>query len=106
MLNLEHSNDFNSTYLFFGFCKFMFAGVVAVIILNIVCLAYYKLPVHITTKTGVTDYYWEPHTYYSKMTEGFGYGKMNNEGFNNIKDYTKGENVNVLLMGSSQMEAT
>jgi hypothetical protein len=38
------------------------------------------------------------------MTEGFGYGKMNNEGFNNVNDYSS-EPIDILLMGSSQMEA-
>jgi hypothetical protein len=39
------------------------------------------------------------------MTEGFGYGEMNNEGFNNIQDYFF-QPIEILLMGSSQMEGT
>lgn len=85
--------------------KFGLAGITAFLILNIFCLVYYKLPVHITTKTGVTDYMWEKHIYYSKMTEGFGYGKMNNEGFNNLQDYNA-QPIDILVMGSSQMEGT
>ncbi|GHV09213.1 hypothetical protein FACS189485_21530 [Spirochaetia bacterium] len=85
--------------------KVIAAGIMALFILSVFCLFYYNLPVHLTSKTGTTDYVWEKHAYYSKMTEGFGYGRMNNEGFNNLKDYTA-EPVDVLLMGSSQMEAT
>jgi hypothetical protein len=85
--------------------KIIFAGIIAFLFLNIFCFVYYNLPVHITTKTGVTDYFWETHAYYSKMTEGFGYGKMNNEGFNNIQDYSL-QPIDILLMGSSQMEGT
>jgi hypothetical protein len=83
--------------------KFVFAGITAFLFLNIFCFVYYNLPVHVTTKTGVTDYSWETHAYYSKMTEGFGHGKMNNEGFNNIRDYLS-QPIDILLMGSSHME--
>jgi hypothetical protein len=37
------------------------------------------------------------------MAEGFGHGKMNNEGYNNIYDYN-GQEINVLLMGTSHIE--
>jgi hypothetical protein len=86
-------------------CRFIIAGFAAFTFLNILCFVYYNMPVHITSKTGATDYVWEQHAYYSKMTEGFGYGKMNNEGFNNLHDYNA-QPINVLLMGSSQMEGT
>jgi hypothetical protein len=38
------------------------------------------------------------------MTEGFGYGRKNNEGFTNLEDY-HAQPVDILLMGSSHMEA-
>jgi hypothetical protein len=85
--------------------KIMGAGVAAFAALNLFCLIYDRLPVHITSKTGATDYVWEKHFYYSTMTEGFGYGRMNNEGFNNLADYHSGDAVEVLLMGSSHTEA-
>jgi hypothetical protein len=85
--------------------KFILAGITAFLVLNIFCFVYYNIPVHITTKTGVTDYIWEKHVYYSKMTEGFGYGKTNNEGFNNIQDYNA-QPIDILVMGSSHMEGT
>jgi hypothetical protein len=85
--------------------KIIAAGIVAFFVLSSFCLAYYNIPVHITSKTGTTDYVWEKHAYYSKMTEGFGHGRMNNEGFNNLEDYLA-QPIDILLMGSSQMEAT
>jgi hypothetical protein len=87
------------------FMKIIAAGIIAFLILTLFCFAYYNLPVHSSSKTGTTDYVWEKHAYYSKMTEGFGYGKMNNEGFNNLADYN-GQRVDLLVMGSSQMEGT
>ena len=84
--------------------KFVVAGIIAFIFLNILCIFYYINPDFISTKNEVTDFYWEPHSYYSRMTEGFGYGKMNNEGFNNIQDYNYGQPIDILLMGSSHME--
>ncbi|MDR2392966.1 MAG: hypothetical protein LBD93_02255 [Treponema sp.] len=87
------------------FIKVITAGSIAFLVLTLCCFAYYNLPVHSSSKTGTTDYVWEKHAYYSKMTEGFGYGKMNNEGFNNLADY-HGQRVDLLVMGSSQMEGT
>jgi hypothetical protein len=37
------------------------------------------------------------------LVEGFGYGKMNNEGYNNIDDY-ESQKIDILLMGSSHIE--
>ena len=86
------------------FFKLIVAGIIAFIFLNILCIFYYINPDSLPTKNGVTDFFWEPSSYYSKMTEGFGYGKMNNEGFNNIQDYEHNQPIDILLMGSSHME--
>ena len=85
--------------------NYFIAGFFAFIFLNILCIIYYLNPVHITTETGVTDYFWEKSAYYSKMTEGYGYGRMNNEGFNNLNDYNN-QRIEILLMGTSHMEGT
>ena len=53
--------------------------------------------------SGITDIVAEPYSTYCYAIEGFGYGKMNNEGFQNRYDYN-GQNIRVLLMGSSHME--
>ncbi len=69
------------------------------------CIFYYNIPVHSTSKDGATDYVWEPNKFYSRWTEGFGYGRTNNEGYYDYKKYKKSDNVDILVMGSSHMEA-
>jgi hypothetical protein len=86
-----------------GSLKIFFAGFAAVIILSIFCLFYYKSSLYTRNTSGVTDIVAEPYSTYRYATEGFGYGKMNNEGFQNLYDYN-GQNINVLIMGSSHME--
>lgn len=85
--------------------KFIPAGFVAFLILTLLCFVYYHIPVHSSSQIGATDYAWEAGAYYNKMTEGIGYGRMNNEGFNNLRDFNE-QNIDMLLMGSSQMEGT
>ncbi|GHV00259.1 hypothetical protein FACS189483_10210 [Spirochaetia bacterium] len=84
--------------------KIITAGMMALFVLTIFCLVYYNIPVHVTSKSGTTDYVWGKYAYYSKMTEGFGTGRMNNEGFNNLEDYNA-QSIDILLMGSSQNAA-
>ena len=84
--------------------KVLISGLIAFIILSFFCAFYYNSPVHYTNNDGSTDYIWDSNYYYSRMTEGFGYGKTNNEGLMNEFDYTPGMNINVLVMGSSHIE--
>jgi hypothetical protein len=85
------------------FAKFIVAGIVAFIFLNIFCLVYYNVPGHVAGKTGATDYVYPQYARYSQMVEGFGRGRLNNEGYNNIDDYNA-QKIDVLLMGSSHIE--
>ena len=90
---------------FFGWLiKAGIAGMIAFALLCAFCFFWYNVPVHYENPTGATEYYWQEHKFYSKGTEGFALGKTNNEGFNNLKDYSEGEHINILLMGSSHME--
>ena len=83
--------------------KIFLAGFTAVIILSIFCLFYYRSSLYMRNASGVTDIVAEPYSTYCYAIEGFGYGKMNNEGFQNRYDYTR-QNISILLMGSSHME--
>jgi hypothetical protein len=83
--------------------KFIFAGITAFLFLNVFCLVYYNIPGHISGATGATDYVYPNFTRYSQLVEGFSYGKLNNEGYNNIDDY-KSQKIDILLMGSSHIE--
>lgn len=80
------------------------AGLAALLLLCLWCSVYYNVPVHYTNETGATEYKWESHKFYRKGTEGFAFGRTNNDGFNNLKDYEPGEKIDILLMGSSHME--
>ena len=85
--------------------KVMLSGIIACAVLTGFCMLYYNVPVHDSTLDGVTDYSWEPNKFYSAGTEGFAWGKTNNEGYSNAFDYSAGQDVDVLIMGSSHMEA-
>lgn len=84
--------------------KALAAGLAALLLLNIWCYFYYNVPVHYTNETGATEYRWESNKFYRKGTEGFAFGCTNNEGFNNLSDYEPGQEIEILLMGSSHME--
>lgn len=66
---------------------------------------YYNFPLRYINIDGSTDFKAMANTYYSYGLEGFGWGKMNNEGFTNLFDYDDNMNIDILIMGSSQMEA-
>lgn len=85
--------------------KLVISGCIALAVLCLFCLIYSNVPVHYTNETGATEYYWEKNSFYSGATEGFGMGRTNNEGFINLKDHNEGDRIDILLMGSSQMEA-
>ena len=85
--------------------KAAIGGLVAFVGLTAFCSIYYNVPVHTQTVDGATDYAWEYNKFYSRATEGFGYGRTNNEGYLNIEDYSGSEEIDILVMGSSHMEA-
>lgn len=84
--------------------KAAIAGVAALLLLCLWCSFYYNVPIHYTNETGATEYKWESNKFFRKGTEGFAFGRTNNDGFNNQQDYTPGEAIDILLMGSSHVE--
>jgi len=86
-------------------CKAFLAGCLAFSVMTLFCIVYYNVPLHHFNSDGSTDFKWEPDHFYSRGTEGFAFGKTNNDGFVNSIDYTEGMDINVLIMGSSQIEA-
>ena len=84
--------------------KFVMAACIAAVFLTGFCFLYYNVPVHSEAEDGVTNYRWEKNVFYLEATEGLGWGKTNNEGYMNSFDYKDGDQVDVLLMGSSHME--
>ena len=47
----------------------------------------------------------EANVFYCQAREGIGWGHTNNDGYINIEDYVLGSEIEILLMGSSQMQA-
>lgn len=92
----------NKSSIWIWFAKASVAGLCALGLACIVCLGYYNLGVHITNKTGVTDYVWEPNVFTMRMTEGIAWDRFDKNGFCNSKVIDK--NMDVLVMGSSHME--
>lgn len=88
-----------------AFCgRVTLSGALALAVLTVFCCFYFNPPVHYPDPDGATDYRWEPNTFYSQATEGFSWGRTNNEGYHNAGDYRDGVRVDILLMGSSHME--
>ena len=90
--------------LFTWIGKAAVAGAAALLLLCLWCSFYFNVPIHYTNETGATEYKWESHKFFRKGTEGFAFGRTNNDGFNNLLDYSPGEQIDILLMGSSHME--
>ena len=95
----------NKDKIFISVGKVLLSGIFAFIILTAFCFFYYNVPVHNVAADGVTDYRWESNVFYSRGTEGFAWGKTNNEGYVNLHDFNEGEQIDILIMGSSHMEA-
>lgn len=94
-----------SKRIFLWMAKAFLGGVIAFIVLTGFSMLYYNKPLDCEVNDGATDYSWEKNKFYSCATEGFSWGKTNNEGYLNPIDYTESTQVDVLIMGSSHMEA-
>ncbi len=82
--------------------SFGIACALSLIIISLFVLVYGYTGVHIENDSGATDYKWMPNQYKATMTEGFAWMKFDSEGFNNTNGILP---VDVLIMGSSHMEA-
>ncbi len=89
--------------LLIWFFKAFAAGVVSLAVLSLVAFFYNYTGIHITNTTQSTDYTWMPYQRMNNMKEGFASVFMDKNGFNNTVEC--GENIDILLMGSSHMEA-
>ena len=83
--------------------KIILSGILSLCILSGFVYFYFNHGVHISNTSGSTDYKWEPNQVKNTMTEGFAFLKMDGNGYNNLDGNVK--NVDILLLGSSQMEA-
>ena len=81
------------------------AGVISVILLSIFTLIYSNTGIHVTNPSHATDYMWESYQFKSTLAEGFSWLRFNEDGFNNIFSINSKDGIDILLMGSSHMEA-
>lgn len=86
-----------------GLLKTALAGILAVAILSGLFFFYTFMPIHKANKGGNTDYIWPENARWFKMTEGISTGKFDANGFNNLQVI---EEPDILILGSSHMEAT
>lgn len=90
----------------FNFLLKLFISIILTFLfLTIFCYFYYNIPSHEEVLDSSTDYKWEANKFYSRGTEGFAFGKTNNDGYINIEDYKEDTNVDILILGSSHMES-
>ena len=82
--------------------KLFLAGTVSFILLSIFSMFYYCTGLRVKSVSGATDYHWEANTLMANMKEGFAWIKTDKNGYNNA---TIPEEINILVMGSSHMEA-
>ena len=85
--------------------KTVISGTIAFVFLTLLCYFYNNNPVSCENKDGSTDYKFEGNQIYFHGTEGFGRGKTNNDGFMNMFDYDDDMEIDVLIIGSSHMQA-
>ena len=84
------------------FGKACIAGIISITILSIYIYFFSFSGVHIENKTKATDYTWEAFSKKSCTGEGVSWITMDQNGFNN-RSFP--DSINILLMGSSHMEA-
>ena len=87
---------------FVDICKIILAGVVTIAILSAFSVVYYHTGLRIPSDSGNTDYHWEPNTLISNMKESYSWIITDVNGYNNV---SVPDSVDILLMGSSHMEA-
>ena len=85
-----------------GLLKTAAAGIAAVAIVSGLMFFYNISPVHEVNPRGNTDYVWPANSFWVKATEGLAFGKFDANGFNNK---TVPENPDILVVGSSHIEA-
>lgn len=84
------------------FIKLAAAGIIALIVVSVFSFVYSYSGAHIRNRTGSTDYKYEPGQIVCNLKEGFSFFRMDDNGFHNAAVC---KDVDILLMGSSHMEA-
>ncbi len=86
--------------------KLCFSTSVTLVALSMFCMIYNYTGCHIKNNDGATDYKWGSYQYCATMKEGFSWLQFDYNGYNNVNNLSFEESpVDILLMGSSHMEA-
>ncbi|MDL2250611.1 hypothetical protein LJC51_08165 [Lachnospiraceae bacterium OttesenSCG-928-J05] len=88
----------------FWLIKVVIAAILAFFVVNIFCIFYYNIPLRQSLTSDITDYKWKANAYQSRLTEGYGYGHIDSNGYNNDKSLAEEKQPDVLIVGSSHME--
>ncbi len=94
------------TYMIYGrwIIKLGISGIISIVILSAVAFMYNYTGVHTRSVSCATDYVYSPGAYLSTMAEGMAWLHMDQNGYNNAYVSNEAE-IDILLMGSSHMEA-
>ena len=82
--------------------KMMTSLVLAFSLLSVSSLFYKQTSPHVSPFANETYFRWEAGSFTSTMEEGFAWNKMDQNGFNNLQCF---DSIDILIMGSSHMEA-
>lgn len=85
-------------------CKFAVSVILAVAILSVFALVYYNPPKATAQPDKYTNSKFVSDAYWADMTEGMGYGRINNLGYNELDTFNANMPI-VALIGSSHTEA-
>ena len=102
-MNDEKNGDKRMRARFCMLLKLIGSALTALVLLSLFSILYQNTGVHISNPTGETDYVWLPHQLKTTATEEFSWNQMDGAGFNNA--YPSSDEINILIMGSSHMEA-
>ena len=84
--------------------KIMIAGILSILVLSPIAVFYSYDGAHRINPTESTDVCWYPNQWKGTMAEGIAFMRLDSNGFNNNYELDN-QNINILLMGSSHMEA-
>ncbi len=97
----KHISKFKSCFT--KTIKCILAGIVALVVLSGFCYLFSYSGARVHNESGATDFKWSPNQWRSTVLEGYTWFRMDNYGFNNV--YDNSDSPDILLMGSSHMEA-
>lgn len=90
---------------FIFLCKLAASGIFALLILSAITMLYYNPPIATAQPEKYTNSKFLPNTFWSQMEEGFGFGVINDMGYNGTVDFDPSE-AEIAFLGSSHTLAS